>query len=972
MAAIHGSLVAVTIPSDITQDRPRSADFTARPNQKRAGTRKRLGMVMQAALDSMILSYRGVPDQSAPRKAGSDTNHKAYKMSRVIRTLLDMLAAGADKNLPLPKEALHLLMGIVVTQKLGASLERIAQPFVDAYINRAPREDVLVIFNRLNELAGAVSLFAAMNETNRQDGQGIIEVLKRACLKALARDNVGASLGMLAGSLSQPQPDPRMIAKAWFSLDHGVREAACKERLPPIEHMQAGLESLSHASTRVLSTVLAPNVPPHARMARYLLEMAIHDTLRDVPAEDHLDHLDTGLVQEAVRTHVVATVERKIAETIHRLENAARPGVRTAEVANREWHDIRDLLASLGWVYLDPDYRDGVDEQAQLERATERHFARAVMMMPPGTAAAFLQRLDTDRLLAMQGHLDLWTGDEHAHLARLLQQACTARLHELRDAVEAARSGLETSIEQDRRIATSHALLTLSDALAGCEHFALRTAAAPDWRQESGVDATILRAAGSLRMPGEPGAAMGLSTLRALDDAAFANLKRSGDPQIAAGLSLDPDAMAMETQRRLALADEAIGIRLGQLSDLLRGSMLAPRSFASAIAAVALADMSRRDMKAALNDGPADYSAYAASPLNPEIGMMLYRNDGATPVQWMETRRHVAGLLGALQHVRQAASQAAGERQDAGGSALTNIDTAISVLRSLGRHFGVRADDPGAGFSAAGGDPYWNPRCLAEIAPFFGLRYEPALGMALPLCGSIHRARLLAALGMRMALPARSGLHTVAAQIQEGSRPIEVDKHFHDAAYRRGEISVGIGGGAPAAAVDARTVAVGSELHRQPVPSLDGALAILAGFGSGSDVALTRLMSALSQGIADFVQSARDMPETWRWSRIPEPEGVRHIHFDVSEMAQGGYRLDVVACLETARPDMEVHLTFAARVNETGGRVTSLIVPPAARVLPASVQVSSDVSTVAIATAAAARQDKAASLGSAPLAAAGA
>ncbi|ARP79710.1 hypothetical protein CAL12_01970 [Bordetella genomosp. 8] len=934
MAGIHGTPVPVTLPSQIAQDSPRGQEFTARPNLKRAGTRKRLGAVLQAARDSMMLSFHGIPDQAA-RKA--DTNRKALKLSRVIYTLLDTLAAGRDKNLPLPKDALHQLMGIVVTQKLGATLERIAQPFVDAYVNRAPREDVLVIFNRLNELAGAVSLFAAMNETNRQDGQGIIEVLKRACLTALARDSVGASLGMLAGSLDQPQPDPRVIAKAWFSLDHGVREAACKERLPPVEHMQAGLESLSHASTRVLCTVLAPQVPPHARTARYLLETAIHDTLRDVPAEDYADHLDTGLVREAVRTHVVATIERRIAQTIHRLENATRPGIRTAEVANREWHDIRGLLLSLGWVYMAPDYQDGLDEQAQAERATERHYARAVMMVPPRTAAAFLERLDTERLLAMYGHLDLWSGDEHAHLSSLLQRACGARLHELRDAVLVARSALDAAVHQDRRIATAHALLMLSDALAQWERFALGTSAAQDGRQDPGVDAAIRRAAGSLRMPGEPGIAMGQSTLGVLDDAAFADLLRSDHPRVAMALSLDPSARANEARRRLALADAAVAVRLARLSDLLRDPLLAPRSFTSAIVGISLADMARRDIKWAFGGGRAQDATPAASPTDREIGTMLYRDEDAAPLPWAEIRRHVRGLLGALRHVRQAATHGEGGRQGADMDARATVDTAISVLRRLEGHSGLRADDPGAGHPGAvfsdAGDPYWNPRCLADIAPFFGLRYEPAFGMALPLCGSMHRARLLAALGMRMALPPPGGLHTLAAQVQGELRDIAVDKHFHDAAYRRGELSLRVNGHAADPSADPRMAALGDEVRRQSAPSLDRALVKLAGLGNGMDIALTRLMSALSQGLVDFVQSARDMPETWRWSRIPEPEAVRHIHFDISEMAQGGYRLDIVACLETPRPDMEVHLTFTVRANETGGRVTSLIVPPTARLM---------------------------------------
>lgn len=939
MAAIRGLPVSVTTHHDSVADRMRGLDPSKRIIQKRAGTRKRLGAVVQAALESMAHSYAGVADNSSPR-AGSSSRQSAYKLRRQIYSLLDMLAAGQDRGLPQPRDALHQLLGIVATQKFATSWERTAQPFIDTYFRNAPREDILLIFNRLNELEGA-PLFAVMDETNRQDVLGVMAVLKRSAMRELASRGIGLSLEMLAGSLADPQPDARLIAKAWFSLEHGVREAAYEQRLPPVDYLQAGLERLPPAATRVLAGVLAGCVPTHARMARYVLETAIRDTPRDPSIEDGRERLGTYMVSEAVRLHVVDRMERKIAETVPRFENAVRPGVRTAEVANREWRDMRRMLDTLGWAYLQSDRDDGADEAAIVDAAAEQHFANAIMLMPRATAAAFLERLDSGRLLAMHAHQHLWSDEEHAHLAEPLRHACQTRHRALRDTADAARSHVETVAGQDRRIATAHALLALSDALADCERFALRSGNLQGRQEDPRVDAAVLRAAGSLRMPGEPGNALGQPTLHGLDDEAFARLRQIDHPQVATALALDPAAMAGEMQRRVAYRDQVVDARLARLGDLLRDPALAPSSFMSLIASVALAEMSRRELMTAFRDRAADRGANGlSSALSRQIGMTLYRQDSAMPVQWTEARRHIGGLLDALHHIRASVGHGVGDggtddRYKDNGM-LAPLDTAISVLGALGSHFGVHVPrGPNAGVSQGATDPYWNPGCLAEVAPFFGLRYEPSIGTALPLCGAMHRARLLAAMGMAMAQPDQAGVRAVKVQHDGQSLTIQVDKSFHDAAYRRGELSLRVADAASASLPDLRAAATGVELARQSPSSLDAELGKLAQFGREGDIALTRLMSAVAQGAADFVRDARELPQTWRWSRMPEPQALRHIHFGAGELPGGGYRLDVSAGLETDRPDMEVHLAFAMRVNPTARRVTSLIVPPQARLLPA-------------------------------------
>ncbi|AOB29678.1 hypothetical protein AKI39_01775 [Bordetella sp. H567] len=929
----------------------RAADPAKRPFLKRVGTRKRLGAIQQANLESMAQSYTGAPDNS-PGRAGSSSRKSAYKLRRQLYSLLDMLAAGQDRGLPQPRDALHMLLGIVATQKFGASWERTAQPFVDAYFNDAPRENILLVLNRLNDLAAAESLWAQMPDTNRQDVQGVMAALKRSAMRELAGRGIGLPLHMLAGSLAERQPDSRLIAKAWFQLEEGVREAAYKERVPPIDYLQAGLERLPSASTRVLSAVLANRVPAHARMARHILDNAIEHTPRDPAIEDGRERLQTYMVSEAVRLHVVSCMERKIAEAVSRFENAVRPGVRTAEVANREWHDIRRMLDTLGWIYLQSDRHDASDERVMVDAAAELHFACAVMLMPHPTAAAFLERLDTERLLAMHAHQHEWSDEQRVHLAAPLQQACEARFSALRDTVEAARSDVETVTGQDRRIATAHALLALSDALAACERFARRSGNPRGWREDPRVDAAIQRAAGSLRMPGEPGNVLGQPSLRALGDEAFGQLRQIDAPQVAAALALDLAAVAAEIRRRLLHLDMEVDARLAQMASLLRSPGLAPRPFVAAIASVALAEMSRCESMAAFRDGAVEHGVHAASSaLNRQIAMMLYRKDGAMPMQWTEARRHIGGLLDALRRIRMAGRDDGTDAEHWHRVTLAPLDTAIAVLCALGRHFGVQPPDAAnADVFPAATDPYWNPGCLAEIAPFFGLRYEPSLRMAVPLCGSMHRARLLAALGMRMAQPDSSATQAGVARVDGQSQLVQIDKSFHDAAHRRGELSLTVHGPASRATLAPRSAAAGSELVGQSPWSLEGELGKLGAFGQGADLALTRLMSAMAQGAADFVRDARELPQAWRWSSMLEPQAVRHIHFGVNEMPQGGYRVDVSACLETGRADMEVQLNFAMRVNATAGRVTGLIVPPEARLLPAEAAASGNIAAAGVTT----------------------
>lgn len=947
MAAIHGSPVSSTIHQDGAADRMRAMDPAKRPFQKRAGTRKRLGAVVQAAMESMAQSYVGVPDQSAGR-AGSGSRKAANKLRRQFYSLLDMLAAGQDRGPLDPKAALHQILGIVATQKFATSWERTSQPFIDAFMRNCPREDSLQIFNRLNELEGAVSQ-VVMDETNRQDVQGVMAVLKRAAVRELARQGISASLETLVGELRQAQPDPRLVARAWFSLEEGVREAAYQERLPPIDYLQGSLEGLPSVSTRVLAVVLSGRVPSHARAARYILETAIDHTPRDPAREAGRERLNTYMVSEAVRLHIVSCMERKIVETVSRFENAVRPGIRTAEVANREWRDIRRVADTLGWIYLHSDWEEA-DEPAALDAAAEQQFACAVLLMKDQTAAAFLERVDTDRLLAMCAHQEQCNAEQRAHLAGPLRHACEARFGALRKSVEAARSDVDAAAGQDRRIATAHALLALSDALAGCERFAVRTFNPHAWREDTHVDAAIVRAAASLRMAGEPGNMLGDPTLSSLDDQAFVHLRQIDDPQVVAGLALDPAAASAQARHRLAHADIAVDVRLAQLSDLLRSPALAPRAFAGAIASVALADMARREMTAAFRAGPVDHPANAVSPgLNREVGMMLYRKDGGAPLHWTEGRRHIGGLRDALRQIRAAALHGGAAHDE---PRFASLDAAVSVLDALGRHFGVPAAGGTMGAARPGSnDPYWNDTCLADIAPFFGLRYEPSLRAALPLCGAMHRARLLAAVGMRMALPDSSGVQAVVAKAPGSPSMAQVDDYFRDAAYRRGELSLVVAGSQPYPSLIARALAAGDELNSQPIPALEGELLKLAGFSEGADIALTRLMSAVAQGADDFVRDARELPEAWRWARIPEPQAVRHIRFCVGEMPRGGYRLDVSACLETPHPDTEVLLSFAMHINATAGRVTSLIVPPEARLLPALAAATGNVTGKTVTTA---------------------
>jgi hypothetical protein len=937
MAVIQGSPISTTYQGDRTADRAHVVE-TKPAFKKRSGTRKRAGAVMAAALASMSQSFWGIPDQTRPR-AASEARRPNHKLRQQLNSLLDQLLAGRDRKLPPVIQGLHLLLGEIATIKYGSTPEQNARPFIDAYFRGGSRNELLMTHERLDILAGAESLFATLNETNRQDVKGVMAVLKRSVLGELAARGIGEPLRMLARRLCEDKPDIRHITKAWFALEEGVR-AGYEQRLHPVQYLQAGLDRLPTGSVRVFAMVLAPRVPQQARAARAMLDFVVRETPRDIAFAESLECLDPGTVHDAVRLHIACCLELRAAESARKLENATRPGVRTAEIANRVWRDIRDTLDATGWVYLDGiagDADDDAAEEAAVRQEAERQFVRALEDMPRKTAAACLARLDTERLIAMYAHRGQWTEAQHVTLGPPLDRARDARLGSLQATVEISRRGVEASLTQARRLAAANALVNLSDALAARERFAYLTAAPQGPVDDSAVNGTIARAAASLRLSAEPGEWLGPASLRMLDDAAFTDLRRCDQTLVSRGLALDPAAAAMEARRRSRRFDAAVQARLVQLSDLLRGPGFAPRPFIGIVAAAASADVERRAMADAFAGG-ATHDSQAASPpaLGQAIASVVYRGDGAMPVQWMESRRHIGGLLRALLRIRATAgaSSLGGGPADTRTSPLATLDTSISILRTLGRHFGIDAiGDSGGAPAGAASDPYWNDGRLPETAAFFGIRFEPARRRVAPLLGAMHRARLLAALSKRMAQPVAARLEPRHISIAGEVRTIQVDKHFHDAAYRNGGFSLAVEGATGLFSV-ANGAGAGRELARQPASSLDSALGALSGMAGGTAPALTRLLAAIGQGIDDFVIAARGMPPVARWLRIPEPDAVRHVHFHVGHFPRGGYRVDVSACMETSRPETEARLTFSLRMNETAHRVTSLIVAPEMRLLP--------------------------------------
>jgi hypothetical protein len=929
MARIDGSPVSATYRDDRAADRSSHVD-TKPAFRKGGGTRKRAGAVVAAALASMAQSFWGVPDQTRPR-AASESRRPNHKLRQQINSLLDQLLVGREQKLPSPIQGLHLLLGEIATIKYGVTPEQSARPFADAYLCGGSRQDLLLLNQRLDVLAGAESLFATMNETNRQDVKGVIAALKRSALQELAAQGIGEPLRLLAGRLGERDLEPRSITKAWFALEEGVR-LAYREGLDSVPYLQAGLERLPFAATRVLAAVLAPLVPAHARVARYLLDRAIHETPRDTPAMDVLQCLDTGTVQEAVRAHIVSCLDAGVDEMARKLENAVRPGFRTAEIANRVWSDMRHTVDILGWVYLDGVDGDDAWEEAAVDAETERRFVRALEQMHRDAVGACLAGLDAERLIAMYAHRGQWSEAQCLRLAELLDAARDGRMDSLKHGVAAARLHVDAALAQDRRIATAHALVGLSDALAARERFACLTGASHAWNEDASVDATILRAAASLRIAGEPTDALGRLSLGGLRDAAFADLRHCGDGIAFRGLSLDPVAVAAEIRRRGERLDATVEARLAQFSELLRGPALAPHPFIGMVAAVARADVARSATLASFGGDAIvptrDPVQAGSSPrLNRALATVLYRKDGAMPVQWLEARRHIGGLLTALRQVRASLGT-----DSSGPTAIhpgTTLDTAISMLQVLGRHFGINLlDQPGAiRAPSTSSDPYWNEGCLPDAAAVFGIRFDAARRRAVPLFGPMHRARLVAALGTRMAQPALPGFEEIAAPTQAGPRTIRIDKGFHDAAYRRGELSLSVEG--------------------SPVYAL-GALADMAGRHAAT---LTRLMAAVAQGLDDFTASARTMPAMSRWLRIAEPAALRHVHFDVSDVPTGGYRVDVSAALDTRRPDTDASLAFALQVHMTGHQVMRLIVPPELRLSPSELHLSRTISSPAVTTA---------------------
>jgi hypothetical protein len=248
-------------------------------------------------------------------------------------------------------------------------------------------------------------------------------------------------------------------------------------------------------------------------------------------------------------------------------------------------------------------------------------------------------------------------------------------------------------------------------------------------------------------------------------------------------------------------------------------------------------------------------------------------------------------------------------------------------------------------------DPYWNGDRLAEAAAFFGVGFNAAARHAAPLFGAMHRARLLAAVSMRMAQPVPADSWESVAPVEGHPRRVPIDKEFHDAAYRRGELSLTADRGNAASPGMARAAGAEHETACQSARSLNRQIGALADLAGDRTASLTRLISAVAQGMRDFTASMCDMPATARWMDIPRPDTVRHAHFDIAALHGGGYRIDVAACLGTPRPDMQARLAFALQIDRTGRRVIRLIVAPEMRLSSAELFVRGDDSSSGVTTA---------------------
>jgi hypothetical protein len=922
MATIHGSHSSLIVDSGRSQDRVQL--LAGKPAfRKQGGTRKRAGAVV-AYLSSMAQSYFSVPDQTRPR-AGSEARGSNYKLRAQYKSWIDELVSARRPRLLPALEALHRFLGETATIKVSGTPEQMSRPFAQVYCAGGSRADLLLLNERLDVLAGAESLFAAMNETNRQDVQGVMQVLKRSLLQELAEREIGAPLMMLAGRLNESALRSADIARAWFWLDDRVRSAD-DEGLDRVAYLRAGLERLPMARTRVLAAVLATHVPPFARQARKFLDAAVNLAQAGAPAAARDRHLDQAEVRESVRQHVAATLDAQTMEMAGRLERALRPGVRTAEVANRAWQAMRETVNGVGWLYTheavsaEDDTDTDSDADAVVDAQVESLFARTLEQLKSDALVALLAKVDTERLLAVYGHRRCWSPSQWDRLAPVVDQACEARHAGLHAHVLDARGGVEAALKQDRRIAVAHALMVLADALAERERFSSHCETSSPMEDDLALDATIDRAAGSLRLAADAGGALGQASLRSLNDGALGSLRVAGEGLASRGLSLDEAALAAEVGRRSAPYDAGLAECLDQVMALLRVGSVSPRRFTHAVVSLILAETARLNARQVLGYGSADQALLHSGALAHTVLSAMYRDGAASTPLTSEARRHVAGLSRALRVIVAADGGRPGGVAAGEGRATAKAAAAISVLETIAWHGKVPDGDNVASYA---NDPYWNEGRLAEVAASFGLRFDPARRRVEPLFTLKHRARLIASLGMLMAQPARVSFESLALPTAGGAAIAQVEKQFHRALYQRGDISLSVEGEGR----DRLPYIDGAGALPQAPEAVNRALTRLAGMVDDGGASLTRLMSLLAQGIGNFTASLRTMAPLGRWLPIPEPRAVRQMHFDVSELPRGEYRVDVCASLETSRPETDAGFAMHLHIDKTGRRVKGLIVP---------------------------------------------
>lgn len=935
-------------PRPIAGDRSGADVVASRPVfRKRAGTRKRAGAVLAAALASMVQSYWAVPDQTRPR-AASDARRNNHKLRQQIASLLDQLLAGRDKELPTAIHGLHLLLGEVATRRYAGSDEQKIRPFVAAYGGSGTREDLLLMHERLSVLEGAESLFATMNETNRQDVQGVMAALKRSLMQELARRGASEPLRQLTGHLAARDPDVRGIMKAWFWLDEAVR-AAEREGLQAVPYLHAGLESLPAQATRTLAVVLAPSVPPHVRPMREVLEAAVYWATVDAAQTEPMNAVSVDLVSQSVRSRIIAELDDQVAEAARKLENGLRHDSRTAEIANGACHDMAQALRSLGWFYAFGEFDQDAEiteegfarnEDAAIHSETECQFIRALTLLDRRTAAACIARLDTERLIAMHAGRSGWNDFQRFFLGPALDRASESRYIGLMGAAESARLDVIAVVDQDRRIAVAHALTALSDALASAERFAAHASIMSRQDDDPRIDDAIRRAAGSLRMAGDTGHALGVGSLRALSDAEFSDLRQCGDGLSFRSLALDADAVAAELVRRSDSFDSALLEQAARFAAWLRSPALAPRVFTAMMALLSETARARREGVASLSGSSVAAAAHADDTpqvLSQVLDAALYRDGASPPAHWTEVRRHVDGLLSLLWKIRGAAGPARRRvmgADNAWAGPLARVDITLSLLDTVGRHAGIGGSRcvPAAPPDASA-DPYWNDQRLLDVAACFGIGFDAAGRHAQPLFGAVHRARLLAALAMKMADPCDLEFEPVVLRAGEKAQECAVDRHFHRKVYQSGEFSVSFDGRAGSGARLPYPAGTQPDTLPQDSAQVDDVIASLARGGRENVRQLTRMMSVVARGVQDFIASARDIPSD-RWGRLAFPESLRHIHFGISEQPHGGHRLSVSALLDTTQADTTARLTFVLQTDVSNRRVTGLIVAPDMCLLP--------------------------------------